>query len=494
MASGGYPEGKNTFSCIATECDHSPWKELEQSAHQAVESKRYFEAVQHINGALEAFEQLLGTLIPSDSQGVLVVEPVKFVQDVGNSLPDERKAELASLYATRADVLLNLGGMKRATNELQAAALLAPGNERVKKLQAESAELAKTTEKAAEESKALKAKNKVPAHILTGFLGSGKTTLLNRILKDMHGKRLAVIENEYGEIGIDDMLICEREDVGEENIIEMNNGCICCSVRGDLIKGLRNILKRLSDEGKHLDGVIIETTGLADPAPVAQTFFADDFIQARMVLDGIITVVDSKHILQHLHEEKPEGVENEAVEQLAFADRVLLNKIDLSTPKELDEVEAEIRKINAHVKIIRTQQSEVDITEIMGIRGFSLDKVLEMDHGFLNDAQDHQHDLTVSSVGIECEGECDLNKLNAWVGNLLKERGVDIFRMKGVLAVRGCADRFVFQGIHMIFSGKPYTPWTEGEKRLCRMIFIGRNLDREELTAGFNSTLASELN
>lgn len=330
---------------------------------------------------------------------------------------------------------------------------------------------------------------KIPAHLLTGFLGSGKTTLLNHILRGTHGKRFAVIENEFGEIGIDDALISSREELGDEQIIEMNNGCICCTVRGDLIKGLRSILQRSTQDGKKLDGVIIETTGLADPAPVAQTFFADDFVQARMVLDGIITVVDAKHAQQHLHEEKPEGVENEAVEQVAFADRILLNKVDLVSPEVLEEVELELRQINRLAPIVRTQQSQVDLEQIIGIRGFSLDRVLEAEPEFLRDEQEHQHDSTVGSVGIERAGECDLEKLNAWVRTLLQERGVDIFRMKGILAVKGCSSRFVFQGIHMIFGGQPQGEWKEGEQRLNRLVFIGRNLDRAELESGFKATL-----
>lgn len=239
------------------------------------------------------------------------------------------------------------------------------------------------------------------------------------------------------------------------------------------------------------DGVIIETTGLADPAPVAQTFFADDYVQARMVLDGIITVIDAKHVLQHLREEKPEGVENEAVEQVAFADRILLNKTDLVQTQDLEEVEAEIRKINGVARIIRTQNSRVPLDEIIGIRGFSLDRVLEADSEFLSDAQEHQHDSSVSSVGIACDGECELAKLNEWIGALLKEKGVDIFRMKGVLAVQGVASRYVYQGIHMIFGGQPMGDWKEGEKRCNRLVFIGRNLNREELETGFKATLVS---
>merc|ERR1712003_356170 len=210
------------------------------------------------------------------------------------------------------------------------------------------------------------ADSKVPVSVLTGFLGSGKTTLLNHILEANHGKRIAVIENEFGEVGIDDNLVKGGSMAEEENIVEMNNGCICCTVRGDLIVGLKRLIKNSVKSKKPLDGVLIETTGLADPAPVAQTFFADDFVQQNMRLDGILTLVDAAHIIQHLDDEKPEGVENEAVEQIAFADRILLNKCDLvDSEKELEEVEKRIRAINQTVPIKRTTNSEVDMEFIL---------------------------------------------------------------------------------------------------------------------------------
>merc|ERR1712039_321189 len=255
------------------------------------------------------------------------------------------------------------------------------------------------------------------------------------------------------------------------------------------IAGLKRLVKNAKKTSKPLDGVLIETTGLADPAPVAQTFFADDFVQQNMRLDGILTLVDAAHIIGHLDEEKPEGVENEAVEQVAFADRILLNKCDMVDEAQLDEVERRIRMINEAVQIKRCQYSKVDMDFILGIRAFSLDKILEMDDGFLEENADHQHDNRVSSVGITVKGQVDQKKLNDWISWLLKEKGVDIFRTKGVLAVQGMPDKFVFQAVHMAFSGAAQKPWAQGEERICKLTFIGKHLNREELESGFKSCI-----
>ena len=444
--------------------------------------------------------------------------------------------------------------------------------------------------------------NKVPVTILTGFLGSGKTTLLNRILSEQHGKRIAVIENEFGEVGIDQALVINAE----EEIFEMANGCICCTVRGDLIRVLGNLMKRRDK----FDYVVVETTGLADPGPVAQTFFMDDEISSEFSLDGIITLVDTFHINQQL------GRSDESTEQIAFADVIVLNKTDLVKDTELDKLEARLREMNKMAKFIRSEMANVPINSVLDKSAFNLDQalvrrptflepeypfewtgiyptksgkykiimsegpdpsmslVIELDQNtddlslrngaercvrlYAEDAEtikpgeiipkgkhvnlnlessgqkefnieiekdtkiglfaqhtaeefnmklievnnndevpveiertwvaQHEHDDEVGSFSIEKDGDLDEQKLQAWISKLLGEKGVDIFRMKGFLSIAGESNRFVFQGVHMIFSGKPDRPWGSLPRR-NQLVFIGRNLDEKEMLKGFEDCL-----
>ena len=314
--------------------------------------------------------------------------------------------------------------------------------------------------------------------ILTGFLGAGKTTLLNRILTEEHGLRIAVIENEFGEVGVDHELVINAD----EEIFEMNNGCICCSVRGDLIRILGNLMKRR----EKFDHILIETTGLADPGPVVQTFFADEEMKGKLFVNAVVTLVDAKHILLHLDDS------DEAREQIAFADVVLLNKCDLVGEADLAALEARIRGMNALTKIHRTTNASIAIGKVLDVGGFNLDHAMEVDPHFLEEEDEHHHhhhDDAVQSVGLEAPGDCDGKKLNDWLSTVVREQGVDIFRMKGVFAIKGQADRIIFQGVHMIIDAANGGPWG-ARARANRLVFIGRDLDREALTKGFESCLA----
>lgn len=315
----------------------------------------------------------------------------------------------------------------------------------------------------------------IPVTLLTGYLGAGKTTLLNRILGEPHGKRYAVIVNEFGEIGIDNDLVVDAE----EEIFEMNNGCICCTVRGDLIRILDGLMKRRG----RFDAILIETTGLADPAPVAQTFFVDDDVRTRTRLDAIVTVADARHLPKQLADS------HEAEEQLAFADVVLLNKVDLVAADDLAAVERRIRAINGTASLHRTSNCRIDLDHVLGRNAFDLDRILAIEPEFLGE-DDHEHDASIASVSLRAERPVDGAAFVPWVRTLLAEKGIDILRSKGILAFAGEPRRFVFQGVHMLFDGDLQRRWGDDEPQVSRLVFIGRNLDEAGLRAGFEACLA----
>jgi G3E family GTPase len=338
---------------------------------------------------------------------------------------------------------------------------------------------------------------KIPVTVLTGYLGAGKTTLLNRILSEDHGQKFAVIVNEFGEIGIDNDLVVGAD----EEVFEMNNGCICCTVRGDLIRIMDGLMKR---KGR-FDAIIVETTGLADPAPVAQTFFVDQDVQDQARLDAVVTVADAKWLSERLKDAP------EAKNQIAFADVIILNKTDLVDAAELAEVEARIRAINPYAKLHKTTRCQVPLDAVLGRNAFDLDRILEIEPEFLetddhdhhdhgHDHHDHHHDQghglkhfhdeDMQSVAIQVDAEVDPDKFMPWINDLVQREGPSILRSKGILAFKGDSKRFVFQGVHMILDGDSQREWKPGEKRQSKVVFIGRNLKEDEIRSGFMRCIA----
>ena len=345
---------------------------------------------------------------------------------------------------------------------------------------------------------------RTPVTVLTGYLGAGKTTLLNRILSEDHGKKYAVIVNEFGEIGIDNDLVVDTD----EEVFEMNNGCVCCTVRGDLIRILEGLMRRQGPKGG-FDAIIVETTGLADPGPVAQTFFMDDEVKAKTRIDSITTVVDAKNVLARLADSK------EAVEQIAFADQIVLNKTDLVTAEELATVESALRRVNALAPIHRAERSNVALDKVLGRNGFDLAKMEALDanpghgedghvhdehcghdhqghdhHGHNHSHHDHAAAAGISSVSLRTDKPLHGVKVSRWLSQLLQEQGPDILRAKGILNVEGEDKRLVFQAVHMIMEGELQRPWREGEHRDSRLVFIGRNLNRDYLREAFEACAA----
>jgi G3E family GTPase len=343
---------------------------------------------------------------------------------------------------------------------------------------------------------------KIPVTVLTGYLGAGKTTLLNRILSEPHGRRYAVIVNEFGEIGIDNELVVNAD----EEIFEMNNGCVCCTVRGDLIRIIEGLMRR---KGR-FDAIIVETTGLADPAPVAQTFFLDDQVAARAKLDAVVTVADARWLTERLADAP------EAKNQIAFADVILLNKTDLVAADELSDVEVRIRGINPYARLHRTERCAIALPEVLDRNAFDLARILDLEPDFLPDPHEHKHehgdahdghthghdghrhdglkhyhDEEMQSLSLTTDTPLDPDRFFPWVQNLVAVEGPNILRSKGILAFKDDPARFVFQGVHMVLDGDHQRPWADGEKRESRIVFIGRNLPEEKIRQGFLSCLAA---
>ena len=321
----------------------------------------------------------------------------------------------------------------------------------------------------------------IPVTILTGFLGSGKTTLLNYILKQPHGHRIAVIENEFGEAGIDNELLIQ--DQGEQ-IIEMNNGCICCTVRGDLVRILGELAAKRKAGTVNFDRVVIETTGLADPAPVAQTFFVDEDITQNFMLDAIVTLVDAKHAPRQLDEH------HEAQEQVGFADRILLTKTDLVDTAQVQALRQRLTHMNPRAKIAESRKGVAALDDLLDIRGFNLNAILEIEPDFLSDVE-HEHDDDITSFVFRETRPMDLEKIEDFLSAIVQVYGAKLLRYKGILNIAGLEQRVVFQGVHMLMGSDLGAPWKGGEVRESKMVFIGKDMPREELEKGFSQSVVS---
>ena len=336
----------------------------------------------------------------------------------------------------------------------------------------------------------------IPVTILTGYLGAGKTTLLNRILSEDHGRRYAVIVNEFGEIGIDADLVVGAE----EEVFEMNNGCVCCTVRGDLIRVLRGLMRRQAAAARAFDAIILETTGLADPGPVAQTFFVDEDVKARSRLDSVTTVVDARHVLASIEASR------QAREQIAFADQIVLNKVDLASPAELDEIEARLRRLNPLAPIHRAARADVPLDAVIGRGGFDLERLADADlapvnpaHGEVGHVHDedcgphgggHDHGDDIRGVSLRLAAPVDADRISRWLSELLAAEGQSILRAKGIVSVAGEDRRLVFQAVHMMLEGDFAGAWAPSAERETRLVFIGRDLDEARLRAGLEACAA----
>lgn len=405
-----------------------------------------------------------------------------------------RPWERALCYLVRAEVLLDMDAPRRALTELHPAKELLERGRRgwpaevLERIQAADARYrVRQTENDERRKKTEDAK--IPVTVITGFLGSGKTTLLNRLLKEQHGKRIAVIENEFGEVGIDSSLVEQREQT-TTSIVEMNNGCICCTLRGDFIEGMQKVLKDVQARGGHLDSVLIETTGLADPSPVASTFFLDTFMREHYRLDSILGVCDTKHLLTQLEAKREKSCVNEASEQVAFSDRLLLTKTDLCTENEVQAVEEKLKRINPFAIVLpmnlKDHSRPLEVEQLCNIRAFSLDRALEFDATFLDDDEDHEHDPNIKALGVKLRGPLNQNRLNVFFAEVMKKYPKDMYRMKGILDVKGIEEKYIFHAVNCHFGGMPQGTWPEDERE-SRAVFIGRGIDDTWITSMLKS-------